>query len=140
MGEKIAQLKNSLSKHGYFNSDRCWQCCLVMSICAKTLTSKWGEGWIYKKERRRESFSVQHLHRPEKYSHQLLCCSNERLSSSCQLFNHQPAPWPKPWHNTAQPTNEQAKPGHSKTILDHFIVKTVCYTPYHLYEIPGVTV
>lgn len=43
-------------------------------------------------------------------------------------------------HNIAQPTNEQAKPGHSKTILDHFIVETVCYTPYHLYEIPGVTV
>lgn len=140
MGENIAQLKNSLSKHCYFDSDQCWQCCLVISICAKTLTSKMGEGWIYKTESRTESFSVQHLHRPGKHNHQF-CSSNERLSSSCQLFNHQPAPWPEPWqHKTAQPTNEQAKPGHSKTILNHFIVETVCYTPYHLYEIPGVTV
>lgn len=93
MGEKTVQLKNSLSKHCFFNPDRCWQCCLVMSVCAKTLTSKPGEGWIYKTESRTESFSVQHLLRPTKPSHQF-CCSNERLSSSCQPFNHQPALWP----------------------------------------------
>lgn len=124
IGVKTVQLKNSLSKHCFLKSDRCWQCCLVMSLCAKTLTSKWEEGWIYKTENGTESFSVQHLLRPGKPSHQF-CCSNERLSSSCQPFNHQPAPWPSPWHNTEQPTNEQPKPCHRKTILG-LLVQTHC--------------